>query len=353
MRLGAGHVMRCLVIAREIMAQGGVVEFVSRDLPGNLIGKLRAEGFPVTVLEKLSDGADLASGERLGVTCPQDVAETRAVLQRVRPDCLLVDHYGLSANWESSLRPLAGSIMAIDDLADRPHDCDIILDQNLYDDMEHRYERWVPPSAVRLLGPRHALLRQEFLDARGEMRARSGEVSRILVAFGGSDSSNETAKVLEALDAEAFGEIHIDVVIGGMYTHRDMLISKYGADRRVHFHENISNLSTLMCLADLSIGAGGTMNWERSYLGLPTIVIVIAENQAETSAALDRSGCVINLGWRAQITSTMIRSRVDELSKAPARMRQMSANCLQLMAVPGSPTAQRNIVNLLTRRKSS
>jgi UDP-2,4-diacetamido-2,4,6-trideoxy-beta-L-altropyranose hydrolase len=349
-RLGAGHVMRCLVIAREIVALGGRVEFVCRELPGNFIAQLRAEGHTVSTLGALP-GGDLPRGERLGVPWNQDAADTRMVLERNRADWLIVDHYGISAPWETALRPYVGGIMVIDDLADRPHDCDLIFDQNFYDDLEQRYERWVPPHADRLLGPRYALLRREFLEARPRLRARDGNVGRILVAFGGSDSSNETAKVLEALGGAAFGHIDVDVVLGGMYVYKDMLRRTYGANLRIQFHENAPDLSILMAAADLSIGAGGTMNWERCYLGLPAVVIVIAENQSETSAALHRAAIVENLGWHARVTVADIAAAVARLAANAARLQVMSRNAMQMMPTPGSPSAQRTILDILTERK--
>jgi UDP-2,4-diacetamido-2,4,6-trideoxy-beta-L-altropyranose hydrolase len=245
------------------------------------------------------------------------------------------------------VRPRVGKILVIDDLADRPHDCDVILDQNFHENMNSRYDQLVPERCIKALGPAFALLRQEFYRARQTLRPRDGALKRILVAFGGSDPSNETAKVLEALGRPGLRELQVDVVIGGANRHKCELFARYEGDARIRFYENTGNVAELMSAADLSVGAGGTMNWERSYLGLPTIVIVIAENQAETSGALHRAGAIVNLGWHANVSSNQIAQAVEKLSGSPSALKDLSRRSMAVMAPDGVAAAEIKILKTI------
>lgn len=252
-QIGAGHLMRCLTLANAIHARSGHVTFLCRELPDSLAPLIAAQGHE---LVRLSDSE--APGAR-------------------QFDWLVVDHYQLDAAWESRARAVAKRIFVIDDLADRPHDCDVLLDQNLYTDGELRYSGRVPPACRLLLGPRYALLRAEFGRLRAGVRPRTGKVGRLLVFFGGGDAGNQTTTALEAL-SRIDAPRNVDVVIGAEHPHRGP-IEKLCAARGYQLHVQTSRMAELMAAADLAVGAGGSATWERCCLGLPSLVVSVAANQ--------------------------------------------------------------------------
>lgn len=173
--IGSGHLMRCLTLADQLRSEDSAVAFACRDLPGGLFDLLQTHGYRYARLPSATPGSN----------AQQDDAEaTLEAAEKLFPDgldWLVVDHYGLDATWERMLRPHVRKLMVIDDLANRPHDCDLLLDQNYYRDLDRRYHGLVPEQCITLLGPTYVLLRPEFADARQQLRLRDGSVRRILV----------------------------------------------------------------------------------------------------------------------------------------------------------------------------
>ena len=226
--IGSGHLMRCLTLADRLRDKGNSVSFISRQLPGNMIDFAEGKGyttFRLPYVEAEFAALPIATHHQwLGTDWATDANQTLLALRgSAQIDWLIVDHYALDIHWEALMRPLVRRIMVIDDLADRPHDCDLLLDQNLYEDMASRYDGRVPEHCRKLLGPRYALLRPEFLEERQRLRARDGEVKRILMFFGGSDLCNETTKALEAWRLVNRPDIAVDVIVGGSNPHREQV----------------------------------------------------------------------------------------------------------------------------------
>jgi UDP-2,4-diacetamido-2,4,6-trideoxy-beta-L-altropyranose hydrolase len=208
----------------------------------------------------------------------------------------VADHYALDEKWEGYLRPYCKKVMVIDDLADRAHDCDLLVDQNFYENLESRYDGLVPSGCKKLLGPKYALLRPEFREARENLRKRDGRVKRIMVFFGGSDPTNETTKALEAIRMLNRPDIAVDVVVGAFNPHRKVIeqIASDLPDFACHF--KVEDMAALMAGADLAVGAGGTTVWERCALALPSVVTTVAENQEKTVSDMAESGYLLFLG---------------------------------------------------------
>lgn len=234
-------------------------------------------------------------------------------------DWLVVDNYSLDEKWERAQRPRAAKIAAIDDLADRRHDCDLLLDQNYFPHAAQRYDGLVPERCRRLLGPRYALLRDEFSRQRRSLPERTGQARRVLVSFGGVDAGNETARVVALL--KDFG-VAADVVVGEANPHAAAL-ARQCAESGFAFHRQASNMAELMARADLAIGAGGSSTWERCCLGLPTLQVAIAANQVALSQALALEGVVTYLG--ASVTAAAIRDALANPAKLRAQSRKMMA----------------------------
>lgn len=299
--IGTGHVMRCLTLADALHGRGAHCVFICRDLPGHLAERIRLHGFDVHLLAN----TETASGNEeslpvhaswLGTSWQEDAVQAAAILGELKPDWLVVDHYALDARWEKQLRPQCGNILVIDDLADRQHDCDVLLDQNLGRESSD-YAAHVPASCPLLIGSRFALLRPEFADARPRAlnRRKQARLHRILVTMGGIDKDNATGKVLDALkQCELPGNAEIVVISGSVAPHLDDVreqVQKMPV--RTMLRTNIDNMAEEMILADVAIGAAGSTSWERCCLGLPTIMLVLAKNQAGIARALTAQGAAI------------------------------------------------------------
>jgi len=326
--LGSGHVMRCLTLARALALRGAQASFICREYPGHLCDFIEQQGFTVHRLPPLALDSETAREE--------DARESGRILER-SGGCrwLVVDHYALGAGWESRQRDLAARILVIDDLADRAHDCDLLLDQNLYRDPERRYLGLVPPGCRTILGPRHALLRPEFGEARRSLSGRDGRVRRLLVSFGGSDPTGETGKALAALKGLA-GELELEVtvVLGASNPERARIEELCAEIPGCSLHCQVSNMAQLMAAADLALGSGGATTWERCYLGLPSLTVVVAENQRLLTETAAEAGVTWNLGWSRQVSSDSMAAALKEALGDPARVKEMGEKALAVMGIP-------------------
>jgi len=317
--IGSGHLMRCLTLADSLHQRGCDVLFVCRELPGDLCHVVANRGYtvyrlPNRMLQVANGSHDLKDTDRISDYWVEDAFETKAILQSIeRPvNYLIVDHYLLDKRWEEQMRAFVKKIMVIDDLANRPHDCNLLLDQNLYDNLDTRYNGLVPQYCRRLLGPQYFLLRPEFWEAREGLERRDGSIRRVLVFLGGGDPTNETVKALRAIRLLNLTDVSVDVVVGATNLQKQQ-VKRFCADTpNVSYHCQVENMAQLMADADLAIGAGGVTIWERCFLGLPSITLVLAQNQVETTAVAAAAGAIWNLGWAADV-------EVEDLAEAIKR----------------------------------
>jgi len=337
--IGSGHVMRCLTLAEAARARGAEIEFVCRAHPGNLNDLIRRAGF---VVREISVAATEDSKRSPDASQQEDADATIGAVQGKRFDWLIVDHYGLDQTWESRMRLHARKLMVIDDLADRRHDCDLLLDQNFHLDGAPRYDGLISPTCTRLLGPRYALLRPEFADARTKMTPRAGRVRRVLVFFGGSDPANVTGRALEALSASDLGHLEVDVVVGITSPHFADLERQIVARPRTTLHVQVDNMAQLMARADLALGAGGSTTWERLCLGLPSLVVTIAENQNRFTEDLHREGL---LTWIGALETVGVPELRQALSNAVDRSANHAAALKGMELVPVDGASR--VANLL------
>lgn len=294
--IGTGHVTRCLTLATQLASVGANVSFICRELEGNLIHLIEQRGFTVHRLPPVNSGWTPSAGEIhhavwLGLPWQDDAAQTaEIVVESVPSTWMIVDHYGLDARWEKRFRSSGVKIAVIDDLLDRPHSCDLLLNQNLMPDLDSRYKALVPNDCTLLLGPSYALLHKDYGLLRPRSPARKGKVQRILVSFGGVDKDCLTEKTVQALLAIQLDDVHVDIVISSQSPQYGRISDAISASPTFHLYDRVPSLANLMLAADLAIGAGGTTNWERFCLGLPALIVTVAENQIEIAdelAALD------------------------------------------------------------------
>jgi UDP-2,4-diacetamido-2,4,6-trideoxy-beta-L-altropyranose hydrolase len=334
-QIGTGHFMRCLTLADELKKEGAYIRFLCRNLPAYLSHILSSKGIEHIALEGNDhyDSVDeLAHSSWLGVSQLQDSKTTINALADQVWDWIVVDHYALDARWENALRPSIKNIMAIDDLADRQHDCDVLLDQNYYADMQARYKGKVPAHCQLLLGPRYALLREEFRIFRKQAEVRTGEVKKILVFFGGVDPKNYTMQAIQAL-SEINANFQVDVVIGALHPFKEQIKSTCINNGYV-CHVQTAHMAKLMAEADLAIGAGGTAIWERCCLGLPTITLCVAENQRQQINDAAEAGILFAPAFAKDLVGS-IRLHINSLLSNPALIRIFSNSSMNIVDVKG------------------
>jgi UDP-2,4-diacetamido-2,4,6-trideoxy-beta-L-altropyranose hydrolase len=302
--IGSGHVMRCATLANALRAQGAEIHFICRAVPGDLREWLSAQGVRVhTLPPAVGASKSVNAPHHLGVSLDEEIMQSRDVLAQLElVDWLVVDHYGLDYRWEQAMRGQCKAILAIDDLADRNHDCDLLLDQNLVPGWPIRYATRVLPGCRQMLGPRFALLQPTYAHWHSRVNIRGGPVSRLLVFFGGVDAPNMTTRTLRALASMERVGIIVDVVVGINNTHLPEIQGLSAGIPGVTLHVGIHSLAPLMAAADLAIGAGGTTTWERCCLGLPSLVITLAPNQEPIARELHRRGLVRWLGSSVDVS---------------------------------------------------
>lgn len=336
--------MRCKTLADELRTRGAEVKFVCREQPGNLISLLREAGYTAIALPATSAATSLPEGGQddyaswLGVEQTIDAAQSIEAIGDSEPDWLVVDHYGLDVKWEQLLRPRVRRIFVVDDLANRSHDCDLLLDQNYYAGMKSRYTSLVPANTKQLLGPSFALLRPGFRKARESLRQRDGVVRQVLVFFGGVDPTRETEKVLEALRGLNHPGIAVEVVVGGNNPRAVDIRIKCRELPNVMFHQQVMNMAEIMSASDFSIGAGGTTHWERCCVGLPTAVTVVAENQSNTTCDIAAEGVVLALGSAAQVEPARYREILESVFDGRAMGKLLALQSASLALVDGRGT---------------
>lgn len=336
LEIGTGHVMRCLTLAHALRARGARCRFVSRQHSGHMIDAVGAAGFEVQALPESRPGAAVGREQGiyaawLGVDPATDAQQARALLTDQPADWLVVDHYGIDARWETRMRPACHRLLVIDDLADRRHECDMLLDQTLNREPAD-YARLVPSGCSMLTGSRFALLRHEFTAERPAslQRQRSGHIRRLLIAMGGVDLHDVTSRVLAALaHCDLPADIEVDVVMGRQAPWQDKV--RQAAQHlpfAVRVHVGIDAMVRLMADCDLAIGAAGTTAWERCCLGLPTIAMVLAPNQREGAQALQAAGAVVVIESDDRLELAL--ATAWRSVAAPGVLAQMSAAAAEL-----------------------
>ena len=332
-RIGIGHFMRCLTLADELRDKGVRTRFVCRNLPSELQSRLASHNHELRMLappSEIEQCDELSHAHFLEASQAQDAAATQVAIADAYWDWLIVDHYALDHRFERLQRKSTANIMVIDDIADRSHDCDLLLDQNLYPNMRKRYVGKLPDHCRILLGPEYALLRKEFRELRDQVTPRNGQVARVLVFLGGFDPCNLTATTIEALSKIADRELHVDVVIGSGHPNRQE-IEKLCEAHHYDCHVQTMRIAELMATADLAIGAAGSASWERCCLGVPTIAFAFADNQRAVAETLSQEGACIYLCDQSEASPQNLSKLMQTLLAEPKRLVMISSQAYKLV----------------------
>jgi UDP-2,4-diacetamido-2,4,6-trideoxy-beta-L-altropyranose hydrolase len=302
LRIGGGHVMRCLALADALSAEGW-----------NCIFSVNSEAPDI-----------LPALARYPVEPPIDAGRSHG-------DCglLVVDHYGLDADWESSCRDWAKRIVAIDDAPGRAHDCDILIDTAplLRDDA---YDHLVPDGCIRLFGPDYAILAPSFAAHRAValQRDHGDQLLRVFVNFGATAPAACYDRVIDALSdvIRAGVALEAEIVMGAVrpaaidaLRHRAI-----GLSPNVRIHGTVGNIAELLTWSNVALASAGTSSWERCCLAVPSLIAVTADNQAVNAVALERLGATINLGILQDMSAVDVAAALIALSRDADRLKAMA-----------------------------
>ncbi|MCZ2443319.1 MAG: UDP-2,4-diacetamido-2,4,6-trideoxy-beta-L-altropyranose hydrolase [Flavobacteriales bacterium] len=334
LQISTGHVIRCLTLANTLREKGAYCEFICREHKGNLIHYIEQHGFTVhrlsTRAEFIIDHSALRHAAWLGSTQLQDAQECLTILQENKPDWLIVDHYGIDKKWEQLLRPYCKKIFVIDDLADRQQDCDLLLDQNLIENMQSRYIDLVPQQCIKLIGPKYALLQSEYSKLHKQTPRKRNQVQRIFAYFGGVDTYNLTTKTITAFNQLKQPDIELDLVVSALCLNLGTIENLALHNKRIHLHQSLASLAPLMIQADLAIGAGGATSWERCCLGLPSIVVTVAENQEPIAKEMHKQRYINWIGNASEVDSEQLLTAMNRVIDN-ANLDNWSKHCATLV----------------------
>ncbi len=342
LRIGIGHVMRCLTLADALKSKGAACQFICRAHEGHLIDLIRGKGHVAHALHVVNPsseqmlqpqaicdtgGTDLRHAPWLGSTQVEDAQACTPILAAQHPDWLVVDHYALDVTWERALSSHYRRLLVIDDLADRQHVCDLLLDQTFGRDTSD-YGSLVPSDCRLLCGSPFALLRPEFAALRPySLQRRAKPVLReLLISLGGVDKDNATGQILEALRTCSLPDAcRITVVMGSTAPWLDA-VRKQAMEEMLwptRVLVGVSNMAQLMADSDLAIGAAGATSWERCCLGVPAIMLVLADNQHKVAQGLMHAGAALLLTQRPE-AAAQLAAWFESLCRDPAQLCRMS-----------------------------
>lgn len=303
--IGSGHLMRCLTLADQLRENGYKVIFLCAEVPGAMFELIETRGYDCKILSP----SVVHDSNIDAIEC---ISFTKEYAHGI-VDWVIVDHYQLDFKWEEMLRPFCRHLMVLDDIADRPHTCDLLLDQNYNN--QARYKNLVPENCKQLLGPKYALLRPEYSSYRDSAILRNRPLQRVFIFFGGSDPDDLTGMALLSLSSQELAYLKVDIVIGANYSHKNELKKLATLRGNTSIYGPRTHLADLMASADIGVGAGGVTNWERMTVGLPSIVIALSDNQIPISKQLHLIGAIRYIGKSEHVTEAYLRNALlDEVS---------------------------------------
>ena len=328
--MGLGHLSRCLTLAALLRANGARILFLISPETSFWSDKISKLDFGVGVLDVdgsiSSDAGQLAHSRWLPWGWEKDADECLRLLSDA-PDWLVVDHYALDETWEQAMRRRGLKLLAIDDLADRQHCCDVLVDQNIKS--QTSYESLVPPRCRTMIGPGYALLRPDFLAER--RLERKGPATRLNVFMGGTDREGATVRVLDELASGGLTWDQLDIIVGSKCPHLEAVHSRAAVLPNARLHVDCEEVAGMFASADVGIGAGGVAALERCCVGLPSVTISVAENQNPGLAGLVAEGATRFIGSLDTLRPGQIFESVRRLMAEPDQLRRMSIQALSLV----------------------
>jgi len=338
--IGSGHLIRCLNLADELNDFNNIWFItIASDYFVELINQ---RGYKALVIDRTSQ-----KNEYKRIDYNQDASRTIQIIKehRINVDILIVDNYALDDRWEEQLRSFAKKIVVIDDLANRKHVCDLLLDQNLVENMNTRYHHLIQKNTELLLGPKYIILGKEYSLQRKDISIRSNNIKRVLISFGGVDEFNFTGKLVEHFSRAKFKGIQFEVAVTDSFVFLEDLLTRSNQNN-IKIHRNIDSLALLMKKCDIAIGAGGTTTWERLSLALPSIVITIADNQLESAKLLSKMGLIYWIGHYDALAKGW-KKNLEDLILSNKNNENISKKSFSIVDGLGSKKVEKRIMRLI------
>ena len=331
-KIGYGHFMRCMALA-DTLQKNFEINFITRSLEGSLISDIQKKGFGIFQFYSNSEK----------INEKNDAQKTISLIKKHSgpKNILIVDNYQLSKKWETDVKPFVHKLIVIDDLSNRSHNCDLLIDQNLHTKVNGLYKGLIPSNCIKLIGPKFSMIRKKFRMLKKSVKPRTFPIKKILVSFGGSDIENQTPVALNSIK-KMNGKINVDVVVGKANKCKKTLKIFCNKNKHFTYYEQIDNIADLMLSSDLSIGSSGSTTWERCSLGLPAIVSISSNDQRDTANSLSKKKCVINLGDVKKVKESSYINAITNLKKND--LRNMSKNSMSLVDGNGTQRILKHIL---------
>ncbi|NEO12174.1 MULTISPECIES: UDP-2,4-diacetamido-2,4,6-trideoxy-beta-L-altropyranose hydrolase [unclassified Moorena] len=315
-KIGTGHVMRCLALAQAWLEEGGHVTLLMGNAAPALETRLQAEGIQVGHLCVPSGTAE-------------DAEQTIAQAKALGATWVVVDGYHFGADYQRVIKKAGLRLLFIDDYGHAAHYwADLVLNQNVYAH-EGLYPKRESYTQL-LLGTQYTLLRKEFWPWQGWQRQIPTVARKVLVTLGGADPDNVTLKVIQALQQVKVEGLEAVVVVGGSNPHYEQLhAAVHDSGAAITLKYNVTNMPELMAWADIAIAAGGSTFWELTFMGLPSLIIIVADNQRAIAHKLDELCAAVSLGWHDQVFPEQIAESVAQIclsKKQRWQLHQSSQN---------------------------
>ena len=331
-KIGYGHFIRCMALA-DTLQKNFKINFISRSLEGSLISDIQDKRFGIFRFYSNSEK----------INEKNDAQKTISLIKKHsgQKNILIIDNYQLSKKWETYVKPFVHKLIAIDDLPNRSHNCDLLIDQNLHTKVNGLYKGLIPSNCIKLIGPKFSMIRKKFRMLKKSVKPRTFPIKKILVSFGGSDIENQTLITLNSIK-KMNRKINVDVVVGRANKCKKTLKIFCNRNNRFTYHEQIDNIADLMLSSDLSIGSSGSTTWERCSLGLPAIVSISSNDQRDIANSLSQKKCIINLGDVKKLKESSYINAITNLKKND--LRNMSKNSMSLVDGNGTQRILKHIL---------
>ena len=335
-RIGTGHVMRCIGLAQAWQDQGGNVTFLSHCESEALRQRILDEGFNLIPINKSHPH-------------PDDLSSTLKSLSAMSYQLLatslwlVLDGYHFTPEYQKAIRDAGIHLLVIDDMNHLPHyHADILLNQNIHaPDLYYQCDE----DTILLLGTRYVLLRREFLKYRDFKRQIPDRAKQMLVTMGGADPDNVTLKVIEALNTLNTPGIEVKIVVGPSNPHLPKLRDAVRhAPCAMHCVENATHMPELMAWSDMAVTAAGSACWELAFMGLPVLIVVLAENQLPVAEKVDAKGVGINMGWNKTVKIDQIVLTLETAMNNKEMRAEMSLRGQNLIDSAGGKRVIKSIM---------
>ena len=323
--VGMGHIQRCLALAQQLKEKRAEIIFISQK-SGIVKGEIEKKGFREIELNK-----------KIGLK--EDLLQTSEIIRENNIDTLITDSYAFNQSYLIKIKKRVSFLISVDDLCKFPFPSDIVINQNVYA-QELNYQSLTGKTKF-LLGPKYALLREEFTNL--EERKTRERVQNILITLGGGDNFNLTPRLLKVLD-KAEGDFDI-TVIGGPFFKNLSEIEKVAKKikKKVNLIKNPSLVSKLMFSSDLAISGGGTTLYELASTGTPALSFCLADNQFKNIEGMEGKGVVANLGWGSEFSEEKVRRKLLVFCNDFNLRREMSRKGQELVDGNGTERVAESI----------